>query len=62
VSASLTAVTRLRTPLASRPALCARTNPRTVKRAISKNNARGPNINRATYKATITINILSEPR
>jgi hypothetical protein len=28
-----------------------RTNPRTVKRAISKYNARGPNINRATNRA-----------
>jgi hypothetical protein len=36
-----------------------RTNPRTVKRAISKYNARGPDISRATYKATISINILS---
>jgi hypothetical protein len=35
-----------------------RTNPRTVKRAISKYNARGPNISRATYKATISISIL----
>jgi hypothetical protein len=34
-----------------------RTNPRTVKRAISKYNARGPNISRATYKATISITI-----
>ena len=38
-----------------------RTNPRTVKRAISKYNARGPSITRATYKATISINVLSEP-
>jgi hypothetical protein len=35
-----------------------RTKPRTVKRAISKYNARGPNINRTTYKATISINML----
>ena len=36
-----------------------RVNARTVKRAISKYNARGPNIDRATYKATIEINILA---
>jgi hypothetical protein len=36
-----------------------RTNPRTFKRAISKYNARGPTINRATYQATIAIHILS---
>jgi hypothetical protein len=35
-----------------------RIKPRTVKRAISKYNARGPNINRATYQATIEINII----
>jgi hypothetical protein len=33
--------------------------PRTVKRAISKYQARGPNINRTTYKATLTIDILT---
>jgi hypothetical protein len=38
-----------------------RVNPRTVKRAISKYNARGPNVSRATYKATININILAGP-
>ena len=38
-----------------------RTNTRTVKRAISKYNARGPNIDRRTYKATTNINILTEP-
>jgi hypothetical protein len=38
-----------------------RLNARTVKRAISKYNARGPNIDRRTYKATITINILTGP-
>lgn len=38
-----------------------RVNARTVKRAISKYNARGPNIDRATYKATIGINILAGP-
>jgi len=36
-----------------------RTNARTVKRAISKYNARGPNIDRRTYQATITINVLT---
>jgi hypothetical protein len=36
-----------------------RTKPRIVKRAISKYNARGPDINRTTYKATIKINILA---
>lgn len=38
-----------------------RTNARTVKRAISKYNARGPNIDRRTYQATIAINILAGP-
>ena len=38
-----------------------RTNARTVKRAISKYNARGPNIDRHTYQATITITILAGP-
>ncbi|MGW4465099.1 IS4 family transposase, partial [Micromonospora sp. NPDC004704] len=36
-----------------------RTKARIVKRAISKYNARGPNINRTTYQATIEINILT---
>jgi hypothetical protein len=36
-----------------------RVNARTVKRAISKYNARGPNIDRRTYQATITINVLA---
>jgi hypothetical protein len=36
-----------------------RVNARTVKRAISKYNARGPNIDRRTYKATISLNILA---
>jgi Insertion element 4 transposase N-terminal/Transposase DDE domain len=36
-----------------------RINARTVKRAISKYNARGPVIDRATYKATIAINVLT---
>lgn len=43
------------------PARRLRVNARTVKRAISKYNARGPNINRATYKATLNINILTRP-
>jgi hypothetical protein len=34
-----------------------RVSTRTVKRAISKYNARGPTINRATYQAAITINL-----
>jgi Insertion element 4 transposase N-terminal/Transposase DDE domain len=34
-----------------------RTSARTVKRAISKYNARGPGIDRRTYKATLTISI-----
>jgi hypothetical protein len=38
-----------------------RTNARTVKRAISKYNARGPNIDRHTYQAAITITILAGP-
>ncbi|TMR22509.1 IS4 family transposase [Actinomadura geliboluensis] len=36
-----------------------RTNARTVKRAISKYNARGPAIDRTTYQATIAIDILT---
>ncbi|HZA83923.1 MAG TPA: IS4 family transposase [Actinomycetes bacterium] len=38
-----------------------RVSPRIVKRAISKYNARGPNINRTSYKATLSINILTPP-
>jgi hypothetical protein len=38
-----------------------RVNARTVKRAISKYNARGPNINRRTYQATISLNVLAGP-
>jgi hypothetical protein len=34
-----------------------RINARTVKRAISKYNARGPTIDRRTYKATLAISI-----
>jgi hypothetical protein len=36
-----------------------RVTPRIVKRAISKYQARGPNINRRSYKATLNINILT---
>ena len=36
-----------------------RVSPRIVKRAISKYNARGPNINRTSYKATLSIDILT---
>jgi len=36
-----------------------RVSPRIVKRAISKFQARGPNINRRSYKATLEINILT---
>ncbi|MGH3923761.1 MAG: IS4 family transposase, partial [Pseudonocardiaceae bacterium] len=35
--------------------------PRIVKRAISKYQARGPNINRTSYKATLGIDILAPP-
>jgi hypothetical protein len=38
-----------------------RVNARTVKRAISKYNARGPNIDRRTHPATLTINIVAGP-
>ncbi len=38
-----------------------RVSPRVVKRAISKYQARGPNINRRSYKATLNINILTSP-
>jgi len=38
-----------------------RVNARTVKRAISKYNARGPNIDRRTYQATISLTILARP-
>jgi len=43
------------------PARRLRINARTVKRAISKYNARGPNIDRRTYRATINIDILTRP-
>ena len=38
-----------------------RVNARTVKRAISKYNARGPNIDRRTYQATTSLTILAGP-
>lgn len=38
-----------------------RVSPRIVKRAISKYQARGPNVNRTSYKATISIDILAPP-
>jgi Transposase DDE domain len=38
-----------------------RVSPRVVKRAISKYQARGPNINRRSYKATLSIDILTGP-
>jgi hypothetical protein len=37
-----------------------RVSPRIVKRAISKYNARGPRINRTSYKATLSIDILDQ--
>ena len=43
------------------PARRLRVSPRIVKRAISKYHARGPNIDRASYKATIGIDILAPP-
>ncbi|TDD51341.1 IS4 family transposase [Nonomuraea terrae] len=43
------------------PARRVRTKDRIVKRAISKYNARGPAIDRTTYKATISINMISSP-
>jgi hypothetical protein len=38
-----------------------RVNARTVKRAISKYNARGPNIDRHTYQATLAIELIAGP-
>jgi hypothetical protein len=43
------------------PARRLRVSPRIVKRAISKYQARGPDIDRASYKATIGIDILTPP-
>ncbi|HEU5418635.1 MAG TPA: hypothetical protein VFV41_13180, partial [Streptosporangiaceae bacterium] len=37
-----------------------RVSPRIVTRAISKHQARGPNVNRRSYKATLPINILTD--
>ncbi len=43
------------------PARRLRVSPRIVKRAISKYQARGPSIDRTSYKATLSINILAPP-
>ena len=43
------------------PARRLRASPRIVKRAISKYQARGPDIDRTSYKATISIDILDHP-
>jgi hypothetical protein len=43
------------------PARRLRVCPRIVKRAISKYQARGPNIDRTSYKATLGIDILARP-
>jgi len=43
------------------PARRLRVCPRIVKRAISKYQARGPNIDRNSYKATVSIDILTPP-
>ena len=43
------------------PARRLRVSPRIVKRAISKYQARGPDIDRPSYKATISIDILAPP-
>jgi hypothetical protein len=39
-----------------------RVSPRVVKRAISKHQARGPDIDRTSYKATVSIDILVPPQ
>ena len=44
------------------PARRLRISPRVVKRAISKYQARGPSIDRASYKATLSIDILAPPQ
>jgi hypothetical protein len=44
------------------PARRLRVCPRIVKRAISKYQARGPNIDRTSYKATLAIDILTPPQ
>jgi hypothetical protein len=43
------------------PARRLRVAPRVVKRAISKHQARGPHVDRTTYQATLTIDILAGP-
>jgi hypothetical protein len=43
------------------PARRLRVSPRIVKRAIPKYQARGPDIDRASYKATVSIDILAPP-
>lgn len=43
------------------PARRLRASPRIVKRAYSKYQARGPNIDRTSYKATVAIDILTPP-
>jgi hypothetical protein len=43
------------------PARRLRLSPRIVKRAISKYQARGPGIDRTSYKATVSIDILIPP-
>jgi hypothetical protein len=44
------------------PARRLRASPRIVKRAISKYQARGPGIDRASYKATVSIDLLTPPK
>jgi hypothetical protein len=44
------------------PARRLRVSPRIVKRAISKYQARGPSIDRTSYKATVSIDILIPPQ
>ena len=44
------------------PARRLRVSPRIVKRAISKYQARGPSIDRTSYKATVGIDILAPPQ
>ncbi|MGY3204776.1 hypothetical protein ACVW19_005291 [Streptomyces sp. TE5632] len=43
------------------PARRLRVSPRVVKRAVSKNQTRGSRIDRTSYKATTSINILASP-
>jgi hypothetical protein len=43
------------------PARRLRVCPRIVKRAISKYQARGQNIDRTSYKATLSVDILTDP-